>query len=221
MGYLDFHTLSCTILVFIGGRAAAAQGLNTKPFGFRSNPQDTPQPTEPRRPLESATDPTVTVTRQKIGNATGLLLPVTVASLHLGTVSIGSIPMISDNFWITPKPSRRNFERPKRPELGKGCGRGVRKEVLAQIGKGQMIVHRVSDQREPWELPINSTSPCPNKQNSLSGTNLSSGYPLSPQAGWNANSLRCDMDCGSSGKSTKLVHPLEGNFSVAEIHLLR
>ncbi|KAJ7020558.1 hypothetical protein C8F04DRAFT_1196533 [Mycena alexandri] len=34
-----------------------------------------------------ATNPTVTVTRQKIGNATGLPLPVTVASLQLGTVN--------------------------------------------------------------------------------------------------------------------------------------
>ncbi|KAJ7029139.1 hypothetical protein C8F04DRAFT_1288904 [Mycena alexandri] len=34
---------------------------------------------------EQATDPTVTVTCQKIGNATGLPLPTTVASLHLGT----------------------------------------------------------------------------------------------------------------------------------------
>ncbi|KAJ7023347.1 Extradiol ring-cleavage dioxygenase, class III enzyme, subunit B [Mycena alexandri] len=47
----------------------------------------------------TATNPTVTVTRQKIGNATGLPLPVTVASLQLGTVLTKyptNIPLSSD-----------------------------------------------------------------------------------------------------------------------------
>ncbi|KAJ7751651.1 hypothetical protein B0H16DRAFT_1840026 [Mycena metata] len=37
-----------------------------------------------------------------------------------------------------------NSERPKRPELTKGRGRGVLEDVLAQIGKGQAIVRRAT-----------------------------------------------------------------------------
>ncbi|KAJ7713615.1 hypothetical protein B0H16DRAFT_541909 [Mycena metata] len=56
-----------------------------------------------------ATDPTVTVTCQKIGNATGFPLPVTVASLQLGTVRLDyfsrEVTRLAAEFGTEDKPS--------------------------------------------------------------------------------------------------------------------
>jgi hypothetical protein len=54
-----------------------------------------------------------------------------------------------------------NPERPKRPELRKGRGQGIRKDALAQFGKGQTIVRRA---RDAWLADSRCTVHIANKQ---------------------------------------------------------